>query len=157
MSLWDSLRIALNALRTNLLRAILTTLGIVIGVASVIILVSLGTRRHQRGRQADRLARHQYAGRISRVSRGLAAARLALAPMCRCPKPICRPSAIKFRASSGVSGQLNEAATVVRGNANWNTSISGVHAEYTNIARLAARKRPRDQLKRSAHRCPGGA
>jgi putative ABC transport system permease protein len=43
MNVWDSVGIAVRALRTNLLRSVLTTLGIVIGVASVIILVAVGT------------------------------------------------------------------------------------------------------------------
>ena len=43
MSVWDSIVIAVRALRVNLLRSVLTTLGIVIGVASVIILVAVGT------------------------------------------------------------------------------------------------------------------
>ena len=38
----ETFRIALNALGTNRLRALLTTLGIMIGVASVVSLMSLG-------------------------------------------------------------------------------------------------------------------
>ena len=43
MSLIDSLFVALSALRTNLLRSVLTTLGIIIGVGSVIIMVAVGS------------------------------------------------------------------------------------------------------------------
>ncbi len=42
MSLLESLRIALSGLAANRLRAVLTTLGIIIGVSAVIALVSLG-------------------------------------------------------------------------------------------------------------------
>jgi putative ABC transport system permease protein len=42
MNLSESMRIALVGLLTNRLRAVLTTLGIIIGVAAVISLVSLG-------------------------------------------------------------------------------------------------------------------
>jgi putative ABC transport system permease protein len=42
MSLYETFRIAINALMTNRLRSVLTTLGIVIGVGAVIGLVSLG-------------------------------------------------------------------------------------------------------------------
>ncbi len=42
MSLLEIFRIALNALGTNRLRALLTTLGIMIGVAAVVSLMSLG-------------------------------------------------------------------------------------------------------------------
>jgi len=42
MNLFETIRIALNGLSTNRLRAVLTTLGIIIGVGAVIALVSLG-------------------------------------------------------------------------------------------------------------------
>ena len=42
VNLWESFRIALRALTANKLRSILTILGIIIGVAAVITLVSLG-------------------------------------------------------------------------------------------------------------------
>src|SRR3954470_16813925 len=42
MNLIEIFRVALTALGTNRLRALLTTLGIVIGVASVVSLMSLG-------------------------------------------------------------------------------------------------------------------
>lgn len=42
MNLEEALRIALRGLRTNRLRSALTTLGIIIGVSSVIVLVALG-------------------------------------------------------------------------------------------------------------------
>ena len=40
--LWNTLLLALRAIRRNLLRSFLTTLGIVIGVAAVITMVTLG-------------------------------------------------------------------------------------------------------------------
>jgi putative ABC transport system permease protein len=42
VNLYEALRIALRGLRANRLRSVLTTLGIVIGVAAVIVLVALG-------------------------------------------------------------------------------------------------------------------
>jgi putative ABC transport system permease protein len=42
MNLWEAARIALRALRINRLRSALTMLGIVIGVAAVILLVAIG-------------------------------------------------------------------------------------------------------------------
>mgnify|MGYP000550183804 CR=1 FL=1 len=40
--LWNALTIALREIRRNLLRGFLTVLGVVIGVAAVVIMVSLG-------------------------------------------------------------------------------------------------------------------
>jgi putative ABC transport system permease protein len=42
MNLWEAARIALHALRINRLRSALTMLGIIIGVAAVILLVAIG-------------------------------------------------------------------------------------------------------------------
>src|SRR5690349_19074642 len=40
--IWESVRIALSSLRANKLRTILTMLGIIIGVASVVALMAIG-------------------------------------------------------------------------------------------------------------------
>ncbi|HYC42467.1 MAG TPA: ABC transporter permease [Noviherbaspirillum sp.] len=48
MSLLATLRIALNALRVNKLRSILTMLGIIIGVAAVITMIAVGAGAQQR-------------------------------------------------------------------------------------------------------------
>ncbi|HXV42457.1 MAG TPA: ABC transporter permease, partial [Anaerolineae bacterium] len=42
MQIWESIQIALRALTINKLRTILTMLGIIIGVAAVIALISIG-------------------------------------------------------------------------------------------------------------------
>ena len=42
MKIWEIFRVALQALSANKLRSFLTTLGIIIGVAAVIIMVSIG-------------------------------------------------------------------------------------------------------------------
>ena len=41
MSFWESLRVAFTALRANKLRSLLTMLGVIIGVGSVIIMISI--------------------------------------------------------------------------------------------------------------------
>src|SRR6266705_2064814 len=43
MNLIELLKLSLNALRANKLRSILTMLGVIIGVFSVIVLVSIGS------------------------------------------------------------------------------------------------------------------
>ena len=42
MSLWLTLETALEALRRNVMRTMLTALGIIIGVAAVIVMMALG-------------------------------------------------------------------------------------------------------------------
>jgi putative ABC transport system permease protein len=47
MSLFDNLRVAIGGISSNKLRSVLTTLGVLIGVAAVIILVAVGTGSSQ--------------------------------------------------------------------------------------------------------------
>jgi putative ABC transport system permease protein len=47
MLFWEMIRVALQSIRANLFRAILTMLGIIIGVAAVISMVALGTGAQQ--------------------------------------------------------------------------------------------------------------
>ena len=42
MNLLATLRVAMNALRVNMLRSVLTMLGIIIGVAAVITMLAVG-------------------------------------------------------------------------------------------------------------------
>ena len=42
MNLWNTIRIALRSLAKNRMRAALTTLGVVIGIAAVMAMVSIG-------------------------------------------------------------------------------------------------------------------
>jgi putative ABC transport system permease protein len=52
MKLWETLRVALRALRRNTLRSVLTALGIIIGVAAVIAMVAIGEGAKARVEQA---------------------------------------------------------------------------------------------------------
>ena len=54
MLLGEIIRVALEALRANKLRSLLTMLGIIIGVGAVITMVALGSARRSRCRTAFR-------------------------------------------------------------------------------------------------------
>jgi putative ABC transport system permease protein len=132
MSLWDSLLIAAGALRTNLLRSILTTLGIVIGVASVIILVAVGTGASSEvDRQINALGTNMlvvFPGSMRVMGRqGGAGTDI---PLSEIDVAQIRD---KIYGVVSVSGQINDSGTVVRGNANWTSNLSGVHAEYATV------------------------
>lgn len=132
MTLMDSLRMAWTALRSNLLRSILTTLGIVIGVASVIILVAVGSgARSEVEKQIAALGSNMlvvFSG-SSRVMGRAAGAGTEL--------PLSEPdlAAIrdKIQGVVAISGQLNGSGPVVYGNANWSTTLSGVHPDFTAV------------------------
>src|SRR5512139_1232304 len=132
MTILDSLLVALTALRSNLLRSILTTLGIVIGVASVIILVAVGNgAAGEVNRQISALGTNMLVvfPDAMRVMGRSSAAGTAL-PLSESDLAALRD---KVPGVTGISGQLDESAPVVRGNLNWTTAISGVHADYTAV------------------------
>ena len=64
--LWETVRLALLSVRRNVLRSFLTLLGIVIGVAAVIAMVTIGERHHREGEDRHLQARQQPAGRARR-------------------------------------------------------------------------------------------
>ncbi len=67
MLFWEMIRVALQSIRANLFRAMLTMLGIIIGVAAVITMVALGTGAQQAvNDQLDRLG-----GNILSVNTGM--------------------------------------------------------------------------------------
>lgn len=129
MSFWDSILIAINALRVNLLRSVLTTLGIVIGVASVIILVAVGTGASSEvDRQIKALGTNMlvvFPGSMRSMGRAQGAG--TDMPMSEVDVTAIRD---KVPGVIGISGLLNETAPIVRGNTNWSTTVSGIHADY---------------------------
>jgi putative ABC transport system permease protein len=133
MSIVDSLRIALTALRANMLRSILTTLGIIIGVGSVIVMVAVGSgARSEVDRQIASLGSNMLvvfpgASRVGGRSGG-AGSRLPLSER--------DMQAIREKTTGvvAVSGMLQGSGPVVRGNMNWSTNFVGVHDQY-NVVR----------------------
>ncbi|MDO9384899.1 MAG: ABC transporter permease [Hyphomicrobiaceae bacterium] len=132
MTLLDCLRVALTALKANLLRSILTTLGIVIGVASVIILVAVGTGASSEvDRQINALGTNTLI--VSSGDRRMGGRSSGAGS----DRPLAEADMVAIRDKvSGVvaiSGQLNGSGPVVYGNANWTTNLSGIHAEFNAV------------------------
>jgi len=128
----DGLLDALRSLRSNKMRSVLTTLGIIIGVGAVIVMVSVGNG-----------AKEQINAMIDRLGANLM---------------IVRPGSSFGRGVSGGSGSLptlteddamaiqneistvNLAAPMVRGNAqlicgnlNWSSGVSGITNSYLTV------------------------
>ncbi len=132
MNMFDSFAIALSALRTNLLRSVLTTLGIIIGVGSVIIMVAVGTgARSEIERQISSLGSNMLvvfpgSSRVGGRSGG-AGTRLPLA------EGDIQAIRSKVPDVAAVSGLLQGNAPVVYGNMNWTTSVGGIHDQYLEV------------------------
>ena len=130
MSFWATVRIALAALRANKMRSLLTMLGIIIGVAAVIVMIAVG-----RGAQAK--VEDQIRGLGSNLivvfsaSSTFTGARAAAGSMFTISEDdayaIGRelPDEIQTAAPA-----LRGSGQVVAGNTNWSTTFYGVTPEY---------------------------
>jgi putative ABC transport system permease protein len=125
----NALLLALRSIRRNVLRSVLTTLGIVIGVASVIIMVNLGSGATlQVSQQIESLGSNLLFLRVGQHFRHGAHAE---AP----PFKLADVSAIE-REVAGVSTaapQSSQAMVAVYGNENWTTSITGSDNRYFTV------------------------
>jgi putative ABC transport system permease protein len=130
MSLLDSLRIAIDALRANMLRSVLTTLGIIIGVASVIVMVAVGAgARSEVDRRINALGTNMlvvYPGSV-RIQ-GRAGGAGTQRPLSQADFQAIRD---KVQDVVAISGYLQGNAPIIRGASNWFTGVAGVHEGYT--------------------------
>ncbi|WP_417497435.1 ABC transporter permease [Maricaulis sp.] len=133
MNLLASIRVALTALRINALRSSLAMLGVIIGVASVIVLVSIseGTKQAVEAQIASfganllivRPGASMFGGR--RGGEGTAT-----------PMTDGDAEAIRDQVSGvgGASGEVNAfGLSVVFGGVNWSTRITGVNPAFFDV------------------------
>jgi putative ABC transport system permease protein len=128
----DSVSDALRALRVNVLRSVLTTLGVIIGVAAVIIMVSVGAGAEARVAELIRslgsnlvivLPGTSTAGgvRLGRGTRPTITEDDATAIQC------------EIASVQLVAASIRGSGQVVFGNLNWSTLIYGVTPEYLEV------------------------
>ena len=90
----ESLRMAMRALRANIFRTVLTLLGIVIGVGSVVAMLAIGEGAKQRVVAADRLDGHEscWSSAAIHTMRAAAGRSRTLTAKTPTPSPDCRTS-----------------------------------------------------------------
>lgn len=125
--LWESVKLALNTIRRNVLRSSLTLLGIVIGVASVIALVTLGQGTTEKV-TAD----------LARLGSNMLIAR----PGAPAPGPPGGQDSRSFAARDveslrsglrnikGVAPSSNKQVIAINGTASIDTSVTGTEPDY---------------------------
>ena len=128
----STLNIALNSLKVNKMRSALTSLGIIIGVAAVIIMLAIGAG-----------ANKQVQANMESMGSNLLTIRSATAKtggvsMGSGTKPtlsVKDAEAIKKQARGveSVSSILNSTSQIMYGNQNWQTSVYGVNSSYLYI------------------------
>ena len=134
--LMSSIRIALRALMTNKLRSALTMLGIVIGVASVITTVAIGSGATQRIK--DQIA--SIGSNIIIVIPGSTTAsgvRLGTGNAATLSESDARELSAQCPAIALVAPMVRGTAQVITGNNNWATTVYGVTPDYVTIRELS--------------------
>jgi putative ABC transport system permease protein len=132
MSLWLTLETALEALRRNVMRTMLTALGIIIGVAAVIVMMALGN-----GARASIESRIRSAGtNLIIVMPGSATVGgVRLGQGARTTLTPADAEAIRREVAgvAAVSPGASTRAQVMSATGNWSTQIQGASAELASI------------------------
>jgi putative ABC transport system permease protein len=152
MLLWDTLLIALREIRRHILRSFLTVLGIVIGVASVITMVTLGNGATVQVTQQIK----SMGSNLLMVTAGkrLGPGRDSSAPSFK----IADAEAIARDISSidAVAPASSQSVTAVFGNENWSTTVTGTTNQYLwarNCAIQTGREFSTSELRAGAAVC----
>jgi putative ABC transport system permease protein len=126
---WAAARMALAALRVNKLRTALTMLGIIIGVAAVIAMVSVGTGAQARIAEQIRSMGSNliivFPG--AQTSGGI---RWGLGSQQTLTEEDARALELEVPSVEVAAPSVRGAAQVVFGNLNWSTVIQGVTPDY---------------------------
>jgi len=157
MNYINLLRIALRAIQRNKLRAFLTMLGIIIGVAAVITMMSIGEGSKQSiqdtfssmGSNMITVRPYNNSPMPGGVRLGAASVQsLTLSDVDKIKQEVSEISALSPGVSS--SGQA------IRGANNWPTSLQGVSSDYLQIRQLSIKNGSNfteEQVKASAKVC----
>jgi putative ABC transport system permease protein len=132
VSLVEFIATALVALRLNVLRSVLTTLGIIIGVGSVIVMSAIGSGASQEiEKQIASLGTNQLTVFPGSLNIGGRQGGQGSAP------PLTERDLRAVREEvpgvAAAAGNLTGSVNVVVGNANWVTQVNGVSAEIQDV------------------------
>ncbi|MBI4389521.1 MAG: ABC transporter permease [Nitrospinae bacterium] len=137
MLIWDLVKMALRSLLANKLRAFLTTLGIIIGVASVISMISIGEGARKQTlstiakfgtnivtvKPGEQTTRHVSEGKVTTLT-------LEDAEAIR----------QQVRSIDGVAAQVYQNAQLKYANKNSNSIVRGTGVDYPRLSNFAVEK-----------------
>ncbi|MDH5298615.1 MAG: ABC transporter permease, partial [Desulfobulbaceae bacterium] len=134
--LWNAFLLALREIRRNVLRSCLTILGIVIGVAAVITMVTIGGGATVQ--VTDQIASLGSNLLIVRPGQHMGMGQRGAAP----PFKLEDAEAIgrEITAVATVAPSSSQASTVVFGNANWSSSVNGADNRYFTVRNLTIKE-----------------
>lgn len=136
MNFFNLLKIAVRALNRNKLRAVLTMLGIIIGISAVICMLAIGQgSKDSIKAQISEMGSNMIMIHPGNMQRG--GVRQSADDMQTLE--IADYEALRDRTAylSAVSPMVQSSGQMVVGNNNWPSSISGVTPEYMDIRKLA--------------------
>ena len=132
MSLAEFIKTAMIALRRNVLRSVLTTLGIIIGVGSVIVMSAIGGgASRQIEQQIASLGTNQLTIFPGSANVGGRQGGFGSAPPLT--EKDLRAIREKVDGVVAVAGSMNTSGTLVVGNTNWVTQVQGASAEIQDV------------------------
>lgn len=157
MNLLNLIQIALKALQRNKLRAFLTMLGIIIGVAAVITMMSIGEGSKQSiqsslsGMGSNMITIMPYNSMPSPGGVRIGASSVQTLTL----KDVTRIKS-EVTAINGLSPGVSSSGQAIKGANNWPTSMQGVSPEYLEIRKLSLKDGvmfSEDQVKSMAKVC----
>ena len=125
----STLKIALNSLEVNKMRSALTSLGIIIGVAAVIVMLAIGegankqVQSNMESMGSNLLTIRSATAKTGGVSMGMGTK----------PTLSVKDSESIMRTARGIEAVapvMNSSRQVMYGNQNWSTSVYGITASY---------------------------
>jgi len=129
VSVWQSVRIAIRALRVNKLRSSLTMLGIIIGVAAVIAMVGVGAGAQARvAEQIQSLGSNLIIARSGSVTAG--GVRIGSGSQLTLTEDDALVAPRELESVQVAAPAVRDTDQVVYGNQNWSTVVYGVTADY---------------------------
>jgi putative ABC transport system permease protein len=129
--LWDMFLLALREIRRNVLRSSLTVLGIVIGVAAVIMMVTLGGGvTAQVTADISKLGTNMLQVRQGQGRHGPGGTRRAGGPF---DQEDAEAVGREISGLSAVAPYASQSTQAIQGNANWSTSVIGTDNAYLTV------------------------
>ena len=127
--LWEAVRLAFTAIIRNKLRSFLTVLGVVIGVAAVIAMVTVGEGSSAQVKASvERLGTNVLILRPGRVRMGPPSGEPAPRFSLKDASALAELPVVAF-----VAPQANSTYSVVAGNANTSSQVSGTTSDYLRV------------------------
>jgi putative ABC transport system permease protein len=127
--LWNALVLALREIRRNVLRSILTILGVVIGVAAVIVMVTLGGGATQAvATQIESLGSNLL---MVRMGQRMGPGSNTSAPPFKLEDAVALQRDIP--AIRSLAPSASDTATAVAGNNSWSTTLTGSDNRYLDV------------------------